>query len=228
MSQALRQRSTMSQNNTENTASATKSIGAEQNNTGLTVQAMERASPQHTGRVWKLRIPFLYTLLPQFLQRIVLKLWCFTFLRPMWQSRYLIVLGSYLYKFKDDSGRNLLHQQPNGSPVRLDHMNVYLVTPKSGHDDQDALIALNLLKRTARDDDSCIFCVATFRKKYYYACSNQEDALLWVNTLREACQECVTRTMGHAVQHSFPQNWKYYDAMGDDLVQRKDRIRTRL
>lgn len=228
MSQTLRQRSTMTQNNSINAAASNTSVGTERYNTGLTVQSMERASPQHTGRVRKLRVPFLYTMLPKFLQQVVLKVWCFAFLRPIWQSRYLIVLGSYLYKFKDDDGRNLLTQQPNGSPVRLDHMNVYLVTANSGHDDQDALIALNLLNKTARDEGSCIFCVATFRKKYYYACSNHEEAMLWVNTLREACQECVTRTMGHAVNDSFPRNWKYYDALGEDLVNRKDRIRTRL
>ena len=229
MSQTLRQRSTMSPNNSENDTTSTSSFNTDRKNTGLTVESMERASPQHTGTVRKLRVPFLFGMLPQFLQRVVLKVWCFRFLRPIWQSRYLIVLGSYLYKFKDNDGRKLLHQQPNGSPVRLDHMSVYLVTTSSGHDDTDALIALDFLfNKNGRDDGSCIFCVATFRKKYYYACSNHEEALLWVNTLREACQECVTRTMGHAVNDSFPRNWKYYDTLGDELVHRKDRIRTRL
>ena len=225
MSQTLRQRSTMSD---KVAAAGDTSLRTDGSNTGLKVQSMERASPQHTGRVRKLRIPFLYSMLPQFLKQVVLKVWCFTFLRPIWQSRYLMVLGSYLYKFKDDDGRNLLNQQPNGSPIRLDQMNVYLVTTRSAYDDQDAQIALSLLNKTANDDASCIFCVATFRKRYYYACSNHEEALLWVNTLREACQECVTRTMGHALQDSFPRYWKYYDALGDDLVNHKDRIRTRL
>jgi hypothetical protein len=226
MSQTLRQRSTLSQNNSENATAPDTSFEVERKHIGLTVRNLERASPQHTGKVLKLRVPFLYTLLPSFLQRIVLKVWCFSFLRPMWQSRYLIVLGSYLYNFKDDTGLNLLNQQPNGSPVRLDHMNVYLVG--SEHDDQDALIVLSSLNISASDDSSCVFCISTFRKKYYYACSNQGDALIWVNTLRDASQECVTRTMGHAVKDSFPQIWKYYDTLGDDLVNRKDRIRNRL
>lgn len=225
MSHNLRQRSTMrpSDNTAPNVSDA-----VERKNKGLTVQSLERASPQHTGSVQKLRIPFLYSTLPQFLQRIVMKVWCFSFLRPVWQSRYLILLGSYLYKFKCDDGRNLLNEQPNGAPVRLDHMNVYLVATNSGYDDYDALIAQNLLNQNTRDDGSCIFCIVTFRKKYYYACSDHEEALLWVNTLREACQESVKRTMGHAAKDSFPSNWKYYDALGEDLVNRKDRIRTRL
>jgi hypothetical protein len=218
----------MNHNNSNNSAADNNSMGEERKNTGLTVQSMERASPQHTGSVQKLWVPLLYTLLPTFLQTIVLKVWCFRFLRPRWQSRYLVVLGSYLYKFKDDAGRNLLLQQPNGAPVRLDQMNVYLVTTRSDHDDQEALVALHLMNKSARDDDSCIFCVSTFRKKYYYVCSSHEEALIWVNTLREASQECVTRTMGHAIKDSFPQNWKYYDTLGEDLVNRKDRIRNRL
>ena len=225
MSQNLRLRSVM---RPTDTAATNVSDAVERKHTGLTVQSLERALPQHTGRVQKLRVPFLYTMLPRFLQRIVLKAWCFTFLRPVWQSRYLIVLGSYLYKFKCDDGRNSLDQQPNGAPVRLDHMNVYLVTTNSGHDDYDALIAQNVLNKNTRDKGSCVFCIVTFRKKYYYACANHEEALLWVNTLRESCQESVTRTMGHAVKDSFPSNWRYFDALGEDLVNRKDRIRTRL
>lgn len=224
--ESLRQRTTMSQNTSNNTAAPNISIGEERKGTGLSVQAMERASPQQTGSVRKLRVPFLYTMLPHFLQQVVLKVSCFAFLRPTWQSRYLIVLGSYLYKFKGNDSPNVLHQQPNGSPVRLDNLNVHLVTTRSGHDDYDALMATKLLN--VRGNGSCVFCVATFRKKYYYACSNHEEALLWVNTLREAGEECVRRTMGHASKDSYPHNWTYYDSLGDDLANRKERIRTRL
>jgi hypothetical protein len=226
MSQSLRQRAASRGNGSGNSSATTNPPLSGLNNTGLSAELMQRASPQHTGKVGKLRLPLLYAMLPQFLQRIVLKIRLLSFLRPTWQPRHLMLLGSYLYKFKDEDDRNLSHQQPNGSPVRLNHMNVYLVT--SAHEDYDAIVASGLRHNAAHDSSSVIFCVSTFRKKYYYACINHEEAMVWVNTLRDACHECVTRSMGHATKDSFPSNWKYYDAIAHDLVSRKDRIRNRL
>lgn len=225
----------MSRNSTNNDGAST--INPSQPHTGLTLRSMQRANPQHLGNVDKLRVPFLYALLPRFLQKLAIKTWFLSFLRPKWQPRHLIILGSYIYKFKNgNNGRNLLDEQPNGSPVRLDQINVYLVTSSLIHEDYEAIDASELLKdsRLVRNDNyadatsSRIFCIATFRKKYYYACTNHEEALIWVNTLREASQESLTRSMGHATKDSYPSSWSYYDHLGMDLVNRKDRIRLRL
>jgi PH domain len=218
---SLRQRTTVIQNSTTNVADF---AGREPfQNTGLTVRSMQRASPQHMGNVMKLQVSIPFTLLPRFLQRWILKLWFLSFLRPSWQPRYLILLGSYLYKFKNDRG-DLLSQKPNGSPVRIDDINVHIVN-SADRDGNDAVVAIHSFDNITH---LSVFCVSTFRKNYYYACTNHDEAMVWVNTLREAHQEVITRTMGHASKDSFPSSWTYYDNLGKDLVERKDRIRLRL
>lgn len=233
-SQTLRQRSKVNGDSTNSKESTATQSQRRRLNTGLALRSLQQASPQHMGQVEKLHIPFLYSILPIYLYQYMLKVWCFKLLLlPTWQPRYLIVLGSYLYKFK----YNTIHtdqqeqQQPNGAPVRLDHLNVYLVTSKASSSYEDSIVYLASRKTGSiypSSSSSCIFCVSTFRKKYYYSCRNHEDAIVWVNTLREASQECIKRNMGHAVSDSYPSNWIYYDCLGQDLVDRKDRIRTKL
>ena len=86
---------------------------------------MQSASPQHTGTVQKLHVSPLFTILPHLVQKLILTLWCFKFLRPRWETRYLILLGSYLYKFSltgtDDGNNNnrLPHNSNNKNPKEL-------------------------------------------------------------------------------------------------------------
>jgi hypothetical protein len=180
------------------------------------------------GDVRKLHVPVIYLLLPRWIQQWIWKFWCLSFLRPSWKPRYLILLGSFLYKFKKGNGGDWMSQPPTGSPVPLDEINVHLVDAsarRSISDDEDIMA---LCKWSGLDAGSSVFCISTFRKKYYYACTNQEDALVWINTLREARQEVMTRTMGHASKDSFPTSWTHYDNIGASLARRKERIRTRL
>ena len=210
----LRQRAV---NTGPNTAAAMK-----QRSTGLTIQSMQAASPQQTGTVMKLHVSPLYTLMPRFMQKWILKFWFLSFLRPSWKPRYLILLGSYLYKFKDDDQHHLSSQQPKGAPVPIDGIDVHLVDGAN----EDAVVALT--QQQLRSGYTSVFCISTLRKQYYYACVSREEALTWVNGLREARQEAVTRSMGHAARDSYPQKWTYFDSLGANLVNSKDRIRTRI
>ena len=209
------------------TTTANSSGPFSEQNPSLTIRSMQKASPQHMGYVRKLQVTIFYLLLPRWIQACIWKFWCLSFLRPAWKPRYLILLGSYLYKFKKGGG-DWMSQPPNGSPVPLDEIHVHLVDSSStSSSDDDAIVAL--MKSSGLDaSGASVFCISTLRKKYYYACAIREESLEWINTLREARQESMTRTMGHATKDSFPSSWTYYDNVGTSLARRKERIRTRL
>lgn len=184
---------------------------------GLTLQSMSTASPQQTGHVMKLHMSPICAMLPYFLQKWIMTLWFLSFLRPSWKPRYLILLGSFLYKFQDDQSP---YQKPKGAPIPIDQVEVRLVGAN-----EDSVVALCqhiLVGYTT------VVCISTMRKRSYYACNTREDALTWVNSIREAQHESVTRSMGHAARDSYPQKWTYFDSLGSSLVTSTDRIRHRI
>jgi len=177
---------------------------------------MLKASPQHTGTVLKLRVSPIYTMLPHIVQKWILTLWCFKCLRPHWQSRHLVLLGSYLYKFANN---NESSTEPKGAPLHIEGVDAHVIDS-----DFDLGIAVHALP----PGYTTVIAVSTLRKKQYYACPSREDAIAWINSLREARHEAVTRYMGHAATDSYPSQWAYYDTLGRRLAQSKDRIRRRM
>lgn len=75
---------------------------------------------------------------------------------------------------------------------------------------------------------SAVFTVSTFGKSQYFAVSTREEATTWINSLREARQAAITRSMGHASHVPYPKSWEYYDGLGTSLYRRKERIWKRL
>jgi len=75
---------------------------------------------------------------------------------------------------------------------------------------------------------TCVFVVTTARKKHYYAAPFREMARMWVTSLRQARQEAITRSMGHAAADSYPAAWEQFDRLGESEVARKDRIRSKV
>mmetsp|Transcript_18957 Transcript_18957/g.31418 ORF Transcript_18957/g.31418 Transcript_18957/m.31418 type:complete len:274 (+) Transcript_18957:143-964(+) len=196
---------------------------------GLSAPSMLKASPSHTGPVLKLHVPIFYTLLPAFLQRFLS--YCFQssssrnkqscWLTPSWKPRYLIQLGSYLYKFNDESS-----QAPKGSPLFVQELEVYLMDDLA---DVQGIDDYHSLAPTSKTDNTnyTYICVATLRKRHYYAVPSNEEAHVWVNTLWQARQEAITRTMGHA-KHLPPYRYQYFDELAESLVQSKHRIRRKM
>lgn len=183
----------------------------------LSATNLQNAFPQHSGTVLKLHIPPLYTFLPHFFQTIILQIWCFKFLRPHWQSRYLILLGSYLYKFTTISS-----VEPKGCPLAMESIDVHLMDESTIVNDIGRMVPLPIGYTT-------MICCATFRKKYYYACTSHEEAMAWIHAIRDAQHESVKRSMKqHTPVDSYPTQWNYYDRLGRSIVQRKDRIRKRM
>lgn len=182
---------------------------------GLSANALVEASPQQHGVVLKLHVPLLYSILPAFLQRFILSWSILSFLAPSWKQRYLILCGSYLYKFKDRSSRI-----PKGAPFDLEGIQMDMV--QLGRDDSIPEIG-SLPPGYER-----IFSVVTLRRRHYYAVADTEEALLWVRSLQEARQAVITRKMGHTNSLPYPQTWTYFDSLGKSLVRTKERIRDRM
>lgn len=183
--------------------------------TRLDAQSLLNANPNQHGVVLKLRVPFLYSLFPTFLQKCISSYgnkisWLPS---PRWEQRYLIVLGSFLYKFKNE-----VSSHPKGTPIALESISVDYIDV-SLSDARADLLPPNY---------ECIFLISTFKKKHYYAVQSREEAQAWVNSLRQAQQEVIKRNMGHAGNMPYPSLWEYIDNLGRKFKNKKERINARV
>ena len=188
---------------------------------GLTVSVLEAASPQHTGTVMKLHVSPIYTMLPSIVQKWILTVGCFKFFRPSWRSRYLILLGSFLYKFANSDDRNA---EPKGAPLHVEGIIDASLLGRNGDYD----LGLAVLPNYLPSGYTAVVAVSTLRQRNYYAFASREDAAVWIQCLTEARHESVKRSMGHAPMDSYPPQWTYLDGLGQRLAQSKDRIRRRM
>lgn len=178
---------------------------------GLAAKSMIDSSPQQHGVVLKLHVPLLYSILPEFLQKFILSFSFLSFLGPTWEQRYLILCGSFLYKFKDQTS-----EVPKGSPFTLETINVDIVAggiPEFGN---------------LPPGFSAVFLVSTLRRQHYYAVADIDEARVWIRSIRDARQETITRNMGHAAAMPYSNAWKYFDGLGRTLVKSKERIREKM
>ena len=179
---------------------------------GLSAKAMLDSAPQQHGVVLKLHVPIIYTILPDFLKRFILSFSFLSFLAPSWKQRYLILCGSFLYKFSNQAST-----VPKGSPLHVETVDV-----KIARDD-----ILPELSRLPPGYNS-VFSVSTLRKSHFYAVADNDEALTWLRSLHEARQETITRNLGHAANMPYPKAWAYFDSLGKSLLRSKERIQERL
>lgn len=180
---------------------------------GLSAKGLIDAAPQQHGVVLKLHIPFLFNILPEFIQRFILSLSFLSFMAPSWKKRYLILCGSYLYKFKDQAA-----SLPKGKPFEMEAIDFDLV--RAGQ----SMNELGVLP----PGFTAVFFVSTLGRRHYYAVADREEALVWVRTLHDARQATITHSMRHDTNMPYPPAWKYFDSLGRSLVKSKDRIRARM
>lgn len=180
---------------------------------GLSAKLMIDSSPQQHGVVLKLHVPMLFRLLPAALQRWVMTVSCLKFLAPSWKQRYLILCGSYIYKFKTNQSK-----VPKGSPFLLDNLDIRQ-EPGGDH-----LPELGYLP----PGYDAVFSVSTLRRTHYYAVIDRHEAATWTRSLREAKQESITRRLGHAKHVPYPKVWEYFDNLGENLIKSKERIQERM
>jgi len=218
MSQELRRRTTggagdMQTNNDDDQFLSSR------NGAGLSAAAMMKASPSQFGETVKLHVPIFFSILPTFIQRLVVSTGVLRCLAPTWTERFLIQIGCFLYKFSDETSKT-----PKGTPFAIDSVDVHLVEFVKGNDLDGADFVIPHLPSAYKS----VFVVSTLRKKHYYAVRNNCDAIAWVNSIREGRQEAISRSMGHTNQMPYPQSWSYFDTMAKTFVKSKERIKARM
>ena len=187
-----------------------------QQGSGLSAKSMIDSSPQQHGVVLKLHVPLLYSILPEFIQRIILSVSFLSFLGPTWKQRYLILCGSFLYKFKNQTS-----EIPKGSPFELNTIGANAVSSHAGASFPAELGNLP-------PGFLAVFTVSTLRRQHYYAVADEEEAQIWIRSINDARHETITRNMGHAGGLPYPNTWRYFDTLGRGLLKSKERIREKL
>mmetsp|Transcript_1708 Transcript_1708/g.1817 ORF Transcript_1708/g.1817 Transcript_1708/m.1817 type:complete len:223 (-) Transcript_1708:275-943(-) len=188
----------------------------------LSAQSMLDATPFHEGQCLKLHLPLFFVVCPPFIKRQIFRLSAITRLlqiKPTWKQRHLILLGKYLYKFQD-----ITSSKPKGCPISLESM-ISIVSVDEY--DEDTVDGIHILFNYLPPGFKFIIAVSTLYKTQYFALSSSEESVTWINSLREAKQESITRAMGHS-RVPIPSSWEFIDNMADDLCKRKESIKARL
>lgn len=189
---------------------------------GLSAQAMLNAAPSHHGTVLKLHVPFVYAVLPAFAQGWVSnttksrRAYVLSYLitPPQWKEREMVLCGSFLYRF-----RHALSKAPKGTPVDMKAVSANLV--RDDDDQVDAAVLDNLPPGV-----DCVFTVVSLGKRRHFAVASRQDAVAWVNAVRDGRQEVITRSMGHS-KVPLPSSWSHFDRQAARLIQRRERVKRR-
>ena len=160
----------------------------------LSAQALLGASPIHSGVTMKMHVPIIYSFLPSSIQWILSSRCCPKSWSPQWKQRYLIALGSYLYKFKNDNGSS-----PKGSPLPIETSEVRMISR-----DDVAADEFNIVTDCLPPDCNAVFEVTSVGKTQYFAVQSREEAMIWVNSLRQMRQDTITWKMGHSKGIPYP------------------------
>jgi len=185
---------------------------------GLAASSMMAASPSQSGKVMKLHVPAFYSLCPSFVQRFLLSWNFLSFLTPKWKERHLILIGSFLYKFVDENSSS-----PKGTPFSIETIESRVCSNTAEYvDERD--FAVNHLPPGYQS----VLIVSTLRRKHYYAVASREECTTWVQSLADARQEKIKRSMGHAGNMPYPKSWEYFDSRGINLMNSKERIKAKI
>ena len=183
----------------------------------LSARALLAASPVHSSPAMKIHVPAVYSFLPATVQWLLSR-FCPKSLSPQWKPRYLIALGEYIYRFKDENGSS-----PKGTPIPAIMTDIRLLS----NDDIDGA-DFNILLEMLPVGYEAIFEISSIGKTQYFAVQSREEATLWVNTLRQMRQDAISRSMGHTHGSPYPPKWKSFDASAKRLSDKKTRIKNKL
>ena len=262
-SQELRRRNNNQNNSNNNDGTAGTLLFAPipaQYAAGLRVPNLLKGHPQHSGSVYKLHVPFLFLFLPRFLQQWLIQklnnidkienknttLWLYYFLAswllPKWESRFIILVGRYLYKFVSSINPKA---PPKGRPIAVISANIFLLSKndmeciQTHNNMMTAALLLGPPQPQPLLQESLssyhIFAVSSSSSSVYHSNNHQktqyfcvpgpiEEAQAWVNALHQAQEDGIRRELGHVPKDSYPSAWKHFDTLGDGLVQTQDRL----
>mmetsp|Transcript_17129 Transcript_17129/g.35743 ORF Transcript_17129/g.35743 Transcript_17129/m.35743 type:complete len:240 (-) Transcript_17129:169-888(-) len=184
----------------------------------LSANALMAASPIHSGPVMKMHVPAIFSFLPSPIQWLLTTRCCPKIWAPQWKPRFLIALGGYLYRFKDENGSS-----PKGAPTPLDVCSDCRIITR----EDDEYGEFNAVTDCVPDGYNVVFEVSSVGKTQYFAVESREEALTWVNSLRQGQQDVITRNMGHS-KIPYPKEWTAFDASAKRLRDQKLRIKQKL
>lgn len=204
----------------------------------INASTLMKAKPTHHQKVYKLKVPAIYTFTPAPLLTCLqytcfpLLLLCNIKLKPHWVERYIIVVGNYLYKFqpKNSLSPGQENMKMKGSPIPLGTMTSTTLQQQthgivSSTDKNKGLNDTFNGLDSIPTQPSCsgYFSINSNSKTSYYATDSQLDAQTWINVLHTARQECITQNMGHS-KIPISREVEYVNMMGKNIVERKKRI----
>ncbi len=181
----------------------------------LSAHALIAASPIHSSPVMKMHVPPIYEFLPSTIQWLLAR--CCKGMAPQWKRRYLIALGEYLYRFKNEDGAS-----PKGSPIPVATAEARIISSES--DNEDYSFVFDLLP----EDCHAVFEVSSIGKTQYFAVASKEEATIWVTSIRQMKQDAITRNMGHSRDIPYPKEWRAFDESARRLKDQKIRIKSKL
>eukprot|EP00571_Detonula_confervacea_P015027 CAMPEP_0172309104 /NCGR_PEP_ID=MMETSP1058-20130122/9491_1 /TAXON_ID=83371 /ORGANISM="Detonula confervacea, Strain CCMP 353" /LENGTH=207 /DNA_ID=CAMNT_0013021663 /DNA_START=238 /DNA_END=857 /DNA_ORIENTATION=+ len=183
----------------------------------LSARALLAASPIHAAPAMKMHVPAIYTFLPVtfqwFLSRCCPRSWS-----PQWKRRYLIALGGYLYRFKDEDGSS-----PKGAPIPVATTDSRIIS-----NEDVASGEFNIVLDLLPEGCNAVIEISSIGKTQYFAVESREEATTWVNSLRQMQQDIITRNMGHSKDIPYPSEWNAFDASAKRLMDQKTRIKNKL
>jgi len=102
------------------------------------------------------------------------------------------------------------------------------VSHRASRRDIDTSNEFNCLLDLLPDGCDTVFEVSSLSKTQYFAVESREEAMAWVNSIRQMRQDSITRNMGHAKDIPYPKQWESFDASAKRLQQQKERIKNRM
>ena len=183
----------------------------------LSPSALLAASPTHSGAAMKIHIPAVYSFLPATIQWLLSR-FCVKSWSPQWKGRYLIAIGEYVYRFKDEDSLT-----PKGSPLPVATTDARVIS-----NDELASGDFGVIFDLLPEGCNAMFELSSIGKTQYFAVESREEAMMWVNSLRQMRHDSITRNMGHSKDIPYPQAWNAFDASAKRLRDQKTRIKRKL
>ena len=215
----------------------------------LAASTLLQSNPTQSGQIYKLDIPFLYSISPTWLQKAYHYIPCLNrSLVPHWKKRYMIQIGKYLYRYQinerngnwnrntntDGNGNTNGNGDVHGKKMKLKGTPLPLQTIQTQRIQQTTRGVLSnhqdeIISFTSSIPSTChgFFSIISEGSTRYYAVSTPEEANVWINSIRQGRQGCIEQTMGHD-RRPYPESWRYIDSVGEERCNRNRRIKDRL
>jgi len=123
-----------------------------------------------------------------------------------------------VYRFKDEDGST-----PKGSPIPVATTDARII---SDHDDENG--EFRIVHDLLPEGCNAVFEISSIGKTQYFAVESREEAMIWVNSLRQMRQDAITRQMGHSKNIPYPPEWKSFDASAKRVKDQKTRIKSKM